>query len=75
MTLSAIDWLALFVVVASLLLGLWRGLLYEVLALAGWVIAFLAARWPPWRAGRPRPSACGRWTASSVPCSACCAAC
>ena len=45
MTLSAIDWLALFVVVASLLLGLWRGLLYEVLALAGWVIAFLAARW------------------------------
>ena len=45
MTLSAIDWLALFVVVASLLLGLWRGLLYEVLALAGWVLAFLAARW------------------------------
>ena len=30
---------------ASLLLGLWRGLLYEVLALAGWVIAFLVARW------------------------------
>ena len=32
-------------VLASLLLGLWRGLLYEVLALAGWVIAFLVARW------------------------------
>ena len=45
MSLSAIDWLALIVVVASLLLGLWRGLLYEVLALAGWVVAFLAARW------------------------------
>ncbi len=45
MTLSAIDWLALIVVLASLLLGLWRGLLYEVLALAGWVVAFVAARW------------------------------
>ncbi len=43
--LSALDWLALIVVLASLLLGLWRGLLYEVLALAGWVIAFLVARW------------------------------
>ncbi len=45
MTLSALDWLALIVVGASLLLGLWRGLLYEVLALAGWVVAFVAARW------------------------------
>jgi membrane protein required for colicin V production len=43
--LTALDWLALTVVVASLLLGMWRGLLYEVLALAGWVLAFLAARW------------------------------
>ena len=45
MTLSAIDWLALTVLIASLLLGAWRGLLYEVLSLAGWVVAFLAARW------------------------------
>lgn len=43
--MSAIDWLVLIVVAASLLLGLWRGLLYEVMALAGWVLAFLAARW------------------------------
>jgi len=42
---TAIDWLALAVVVVSLLLGAWRGLLYEVLALAGWVLAFVAARW------------------------------
>jgi hypothetical protein len=33
-----IDWLALTVLVASLLLGAWRGLLYEVLAVAGWVL-------------------------------------
>ena len=45
MTPSAIDWLALTVLIASLLLGAWRGLLYEVLSLAGWVVAFLAARW------------------------------
>lgn len=43
--MAAIDWLALMVVAASLLLGAWRGLLYEVAALAGWVLAFLAARW------------------------------
>ena len=35
MTPSAIDWLALTVLIASLLLGAWRGLLYEVLSLAG----------------------------------------
>ena len=43
--MTALDWLALIVVATSLLLGAWRGLLYEVLALAGWLIAFLVARW------------------------------
>ncbi|MFT3779701.1 MAG: CvpA family protein [Ottowia sp.] len=43
--MSAIDWICLAVLLASLLLGAWRGLLYEVLAIAGWVVAFLAARW------------------------------
>ena len=32
-------------VVASLLLGTWRGFLYEVTALGSWVFAFFAARW------------------------------
>ncbi len=41
----AIDWICLGVLLASLLLGAWRGLVYEVLALAGWVVAFLVARW------------------------------
>ena len=45
MAVAAIDWLALTVVTASLLLGAWRGLLYAGLALAGWVLAVLAARW------------------------------
>ena len=43
--MSAIDWICLTVLLASLLLGAWRGLFYEVLALAGWVLAFFAARW------------------------------
>ena len=45
MTLSAIDWLGLTVLIASLLLGAWRGLLYEALSLGGWVLAYFAARW------------------------------
>lgn len=32
-------------VLASLLLGAWRGLLYEVIALGSWIFAFFAARW------------------------------
>ncbi|WP_295851052.1 CvpA family protein [uncultured Xylophilus sp.] len=43
--MTAIDWILATVLVASFLLGLWRGLVYEVLSLAGWVIAFLLAQW------------------------------
>ena len=43
--MSAVDWICLGVLLASLLLGAWRGLIYEVLAVAGWVAAFLVARW------------------------------
>ena len=39
-TLSAVDWILLAVLGLSLLLGLWRGLVQEVLSLAGWVAAF-----------------------------------
>lgn len=41
--MAALDWIALAVLAASLLLGLWRGLIFEVLSLAGWVLAFVAA--------------------------------
>lgn len=43
--MTGFDWICLFVVAASLLLGAWRGFLYEVLALGSWVFAFFAARW------------------------------
>jgi membrane protein required for colicin V production len=53
--LSAVDWILLAVLGLSLLLGLWRGIVQEVLSLAGWVVAFyvsqlyapLAAAWLP----------------------------
>ena len=40
-----IDWICLGVLLGSLLLGAWRGLLYEALSLAGWVAAYFVARW------------------------------
>ncbi|MEJ6004374.1 CvpA family protein [Paucibacter sp. AS339] len=38
-----IDWLLLGLMSVSLLLGLWRGLVFEVLSLAGWLVAYLAS--------------------------------
>lgn len=42
--MTAFDYGVLAVVAASLLLGLWRGVVSEVLALLAWVAAFLVAR-------------------------------
>ena len=43
--MTAFDWICLTILGASLLLGMWRGFVYEALAIASWVMAFLAARW------------------------------
>ena len=43
--MTALDWILAAVLVFSLLLGAWRGLVYEVLSLLGWVAAFCAAQW------------------------------
>ena len=45
MAVSLTDWVLLGVLLASMLVGLWRGLVYEVLSLAGWVAAFVVAQW------------------------------
>jgi membrane protein required for colicin V production len=39
-----IDWALLAVLVVSALLGVWRGLVYEVLSVAAWVAAFVLAQ-------------------------------
>ncbi len=41
--MTLFDWVVLGVIVASLLLGLWRGVVGELLALAAWILAFFAA--------------------------------
>ena len=38
------DWVLLTLLLLSVLLGLWRGLMFEVLSVAGWVAAFLLAQ-------------------------------
>jgi membrane protein required for colicin V production len=43
--MHALDWIFLVVLGASLLIGAWRGLIFELFSLAGWVAAFLAAQW------------------------------
>ena len=42
--LSAVDWILLAVLGLSLLLGVWRGIVQEVLSLAGWVVAFYVSQ-------------------------------
>ena len=40
-----LDWALLAVLVLSVIVGLWRGLVFEILSLAGWIAAFVAAQW------------------------------
>jgi len=42
---ALLDWIAVTLVVVSMLFGLVRGLVFEVISLAGWVAAFVAAQW------------------------------
>ncbi len=43
--MTALDWILAAALLFSLLLGAWRGLVYEVLSLLGWVASFYAAQW------------------------------
>lgn len=42
--MTAFDWIVLAVLVVSIGVGVWRGLVSEVLALLAWVAAFVVAR-------------------------------
>ncbi|MES1982225.1 MAG: CvpA family protein [Pseudomonadota bacterium] len=42
--MTGFDYTIIGIAALSILLGLWRGLVYEVLSLLGWVAAYLAAR-------------------------------
>ena len=43
--LATLDWVFLAVLAASLLMGVWRGLVYEVLSVMSWIAAFILAQW------------------------------
>jgi membrane protein required for colicin V production len=43
--MAPLDWVFLAVLAGSLLLGAWRGLVYEVLSVLGWIAAFVVAQW------------------------------
>lgn len=42
--LGWVDWALLAVLALSMLIGLWRGLVFEVLSLVGWLAAYVAAQ-------------------------------
>ncbi|WP_313952624.1 CvpA family protein [Accumulibacter sp.] len=43
--MTVFDYVVLFVVAVSLVLGMWRGVVGEIIALVAWVLAFFAASW------------------------------
>jgi membrane protein required for colicin V production len=48
-TLGWLDWTLLTVLVVSVIVGLVRGFVFEMMSLAGWVVAWFAAQWlTPW---------------------------
>jgi membrane protein required for colicin V production len=42
---ALLDWIAIAVLLLSLLIGVVRGLVFELMSLAGWVAAFFVAQW------------------------------
>ena len=43
--MTTVDWVLIAVLVFSMLLGAWRGLVYEVLSVLGWAVSFYAAQY------------------------------
>jgi membrane protein required for colicin V production len=43
--ITSTDWILLVILLASLVIGAWRGLVYEVMSVIGWLAAFVLAQW------------------------------
>lgn len=43
--MPALDWVFAAVLLMSVLIGAWRGLVFEVLSLLSWIAAFVLAQW------------------------------
>jgi membrane protein required for colicin V production len=42
---TVVDWILLGILVLSFVIGMWRGLVYEVLSVFVWLAAFILAQW------------------------------
>lgn len=42
--MAALDWVCVAILLASMLTGAWRGLVFEVLSVLGWVLSFFVAQ-------------------------------
>ena len=43
--MQALDWIFVAVLAFSMVVGAWRGLVFEVLSLVSWIAAFVLAQW------------------------------
>jgi membrane protein required for colicin V production len=43
--MPTLDWVFIAVLLISLMLGVWRGLVYELLSVLSWIAAFVLAQW------------------------------
>jgi membrane protein required for colicin V production len=43
--MHTLDWIFLAVLLISLVVGAWRGLVYELLSVVNWIVAFVLAQW------------------------------
>lgn len=43
--MHVLDWIIVGALTLSMLMGAWRGLVYEVLSVLGWTAAFILAQW------------------------------
>jgi membrane protein required for colicin V production len=43
--MAVLDWVLVALLLASIALGAWRGLVFEVLSVLGWIAAFVLAQW------------------------------
>lgn len=55
--MPALDWIFFGVLLVSLALGAWRGLIYEVLSVVSWIAAFILAQWFALDVGQKLPMA------------------
>lgn len=64
--MTGFDYTVFAIVLLSILLGWWRGLVYEVLSLLGWVAAWMAARMFAAEAAPYMPAALGTESARTT---------